>query len=199
MSHITGLLLTYGYWALFVIIIARQACLPVPANLALVVAGAMARSGTLNPIGVIGVSVGAFLCADFAWFEMGRTLGPRTLRLICSLSHDSHFCEESIIAKLDLMGWRTLVIAKFIIGLDSIAAPMAGVKGLTRSHFLLFDSIGATLWSGTYFAAGLLFSKQLADTARHFPHIALFAALAILIVFLLLIARRLSRWHRLRV
>ena len=195
MSHVTAFLLTYGYWALFLMVIARQICLPVPANIALVAAGIMARSGALNPVAVIAVSVGAFLVADFAWFELGRTLGLQALHLVCRLSRDASICEDQMTAKLDLIGWKTLVVAKFVIGLDSIAAPMAGIKGFTRWRFLLFDSIGAALWSGAYFAVGLLLSKQASSVAAEFPRMAPFAIASFSIVFAFLVARRLSRWH----
>jgi membrane protein DedA with SNARE-associated domain len=196
MSHVTAFLVTYGYWALFLMVIARQICLPVPANLALVAAGIMARSGALNPYAVIAISVAAFLLADFAWFELGRTLGLQVLHLICRLSRDASICEDQMTAKLDVIGWKTLVVAKFVIGLDSIAAPMAGLKGFTRWRFLLFDSIGAALWSVAYFAAGLLLSKQASSLAATFPKMAPFAIVAFTIVIAFLVARRLGHWHR---
>jgi hypothetical protein len=58
-------------------------------------------------------------------------------------------------------GSRTSMIAKFVIGLDEAAPPLAGLSGRGRFHFLSFDAIGAALWAGTYTGLGYVFSKDL--------------------------------------
>jgi membrane protein DedA with SNARE-associated domain len=68
MKETVHLLAIHGYSLLVISVLPRQACLPVPANLVLLAAGALAGSGKLN-FGVIVVfSVLAFLSADLAWF-----------------------------------------------------------------------------------------------------------------------------------
>jgi hypothetical protein len=56
---------------------------------------------------------------------------------------------------------RSLLVSKFIPGLSAVAAPLAGNSAVTYWEFLLYDGIGAGLWSATYLAAGYLFSEQL--------------------------------------
>ena len=56
MTEMVQVLAKYGYWLLFVSVLGRQACLPVPTNLLLVAAGAFAGLGRLNPIGIVAVS-----------------------------------------------------------------------------------------------------------------------------------------------
>ena len=48
MSEMVQFLARHGYWLLICAVLGRQACLPIPANLILVAAGALARSGKLN-------------------------------------------------------------------------------------------------------------------------------------------------------
>jgi membrane protein DedA with SNARE-associated domain len=78
----------HGYWLLVGAVLGRQACLPIPANLFLVAAGALARSGRLSLSESTGLSVATFLFADFAWYGAGRRFGDRMLHFVCGLSSD---------------------------------------------------------------------------------------------------------------
>ncbi len=62
----------HGYWLLVGAVLGRQACLPVPANLFLLAAGALAHSGNMNLSAALVVSVMTFMVADFAWYSAGR-------------------------------------------------------------------------------------------------------------------------------
>jgi hypothetical protein len=44
---------------------------------------------------------------------------------------------------------------------------MAGVYGLSRSRFLVFDGLGILLWIGTFELLGYLFSDQLEDVVTY--------------------------------
>jgi hypothetical protein len=79
MNQFIDLLETHGYWVLFASVAGRQACLPVPANLLLLAAGALARQGKLNPVAILACSVAAFILEDLAWHEAGRRWGTKTL------------------------------------------------------------------------------------------------------------------------
>jgi membrane protein DedA with SNARE-associated domain len=69
MKETVDFLARHGYWMLFGAVLGRQACLPMPTNLILVAAGALAHSGRLNLAGAMAVAVLTFMFADMAWFE----------------------------------------------------------------------------------------------------------------------------------
>jgi hypothetical protein len=58
-------------------------------------------------------------------------------------------------------GAKSLLIAKFIPGLNAVATPLAGIFRMKFGKFLLYDSLGAMLWAGTFLVWGFLFSNQL--------------------------------------
>jgi membrane protein DedA with SNARE-associated domain/rhodanese-related sulfurtransferase len=159
LTHIT-------YPILFVAVLARQLCLPVPALLFLLAGGALAGAGKLNFVGVLIVAVLGCLLADLVWFEAGRLRGKRVLRLLCSLTHDPSFCirrGREVFAK---KGLPLLLIAKFVPGLDGICPPLAGMLGASRAAFLVHDAGGASLWAGAYIGCGLLFARQVDKVAQ---------------------------------
>ena len=71
MTHIP--LITYP--TILMAVFARQLCLPIPAVLFLITAGALVESGRLNFGVVILVGVVGSLLADYAWFIAGRRWG----------------------------------------------------------------------------------------------------------------------------
>ena len=64
-------------------------------------------------------------------------------------------------------GRWSLVVAKFVPGLNTVAQPLAGILGMRRSRFLLVDALGALLWIGTYTGLGYLFSDQVERVAAY--------------------------------
>src|SRR5277367_1971015 len=181
------------YLILFVAVLARQLCFPVPALLFLLSSGALVGAGKLDFGGVLLVAVLGCLLADLAWFEAGRLRGKRVLRLLCALTPDPSFCirrGKGVFAK---RGLRVLVIAKFIPGLDGICPPLAGMLGSPRAEFLLHDAAGATLWAAAYIGCGFLFARHLDEVAQHISVLATALVLIIGIPLLFLFVMKLSQ------
>ena len=154
-----------SYLILWVVVFARQACLPVPANLFLLTAGAFARDGELNMLLVLVIGVLGCLAGDLVWFEAGRHWGRQIIRVLCLFSSDPHYCAQRAHSIYARWGLRSLIVAKFIPGLDSVTPPLAGIEGSSRLAFLAYDSLGSLLWSGLYAVLGYLFASRLAVIA----------------------------------
>jgi membrane protein DedA with SNARE-associated domain/rhodanese-related sulfurtransferase len=195
MNETVHFLARHGYWLLIGSVLGRQACLPIPANLILVAAGALAHSGGLNLSGAVGLAVLTFLVADYMWFEAGRRFGDRILHLVCSLSREADACAHRATDAFARHGVKTLLFSKFVIGLDAVAVPLAGAGGVPRIRFLLFDALGAVVWSSTYAALGYVFSNQLERVAVHLERIGAVAALAAAMAFGFYLARKFARWQ----
>ena len=196
MKQMVEFLAQHGYWVLFVSVLGRQACLPVPANLLLLAAGALAGLGKLNVAGIIVFAVAAFLLGDTAWNGAGRTWGGRTLEFVCGATADPCACVAKIASKFSRHGVRLLLVSKFIIGVDAVAAPMAGISRTGLRRFLLFDAMGAILWSSVYTALGYIFSDQLDHVAEYAAAMGKLAVLAGGAGLVALIILKPIRWYR---
>ena len=158
MVETVQLVTEHGYWVLALSILGRQACLPIPANLMLLAAGALARSGKLSLAVTLGLPVLCFVLADLLWFHAGRLFGDRILRVVCRFSPGT--CAEHF-SRNDRRGVNMLLYSKFVIGLDAVAVPLAGATGLTMARFLRFEILGAMIWTASYTSLGFLFARQL--------------------------------------
>ena len=155
------------YPILFVAVLARQLCLPVPAILFLLSAGALAGSGKLSYGGILLAAVAGSVLADCVWFQAGRIGGKRVLRLLCTFTADPSYCIRRGQTNFQKRGVRLLVVAKFVPGLDGITPPLAGMFGTPTTTFLLYDVIGGALWAGAYIGCGFLFAEELDKVVRN--------------------------------
>jgi membrane protein DedA with SNARE-associated domain/rhodanese-related sulfurtransferase len=193
MNETVQFLAKHGYWLMVVAILGRQACLPIPANLVLVAAGALAHLGKLNLSGAVGLAVLSFLLADLIWYQAGRHLGDRILYFGCGLSRDPTSCVQKATGAFGKHGVRTLLFSKFVIGLDAVAVPLCGRARVPPSQFLVFDALGAIFWCISYAALGYFFSNQLDRVAVHLERTGAIVALAVAAGIGFYLIRRLAR------
>lgn len=161
MNEIVQQLAKHGYAAIFASVLARQLCLPIPAILVLLAAGSLAGNGQLNIELVVGLGVIGCVLADLVWFEAGRLRGNAILHFILRFSSKPESNAARAKHLFTRHGAKILLIAKFVMGLDEVAPPLAGMSGTSRLRFMFFDAVGATLWAGLYTGLGYVFCAQL--------------------------------------
>src|SRR5689334_3241018 len=160
-------LVQHGYSVLFVAVLAQQLGLPIPSTPFIIAAGALARSGQMSFGATIFLAASAALIADLVWFEIGRLRGVRVLQFLCRISLEPDYCVRRTENSFARYGAKTLVVGKLVPGISVVATPMAGVYGLPRVRFLVFDGLGILLWIGMFELLGYLFSNQLEDIVTY--------------------------------
>jgi membrane protein DedA with SNARE-associated domain/rhodanese-related sulfurtransferase len=151
----------HGYAILFAIVFLEAIAIPVPAALALLIAGGASTTGALHPAVALACALAALLLGDISMFLMGRYTGWWLLGLICRLSFNPESCILRAADSFYRRGRTLLVFAKFVPGINTIAPPLAGSMNMRFAQFLRFDLVGASLYAGAYFLAGFLFSDTL--------------------------------------
>jgi len=151
----------HGYALLFSWVLAEQSAIPLPSIPLLLAAGALVRTGRLRVLPAAACCVLAALVADTIWFQLGRRRGRRVLRMLCRVSLEPDSCVRETENAFLKYGLKSLLVSKFVPGLNAVAAPLAGFARSPYWRFLLFDIAGASVWSLAYFALGYLFSEQL--------------------------------------
>jgi len=163
MADTLQFLLKHGYIVLFISVLAQQLGVPLPSTPFIVAAGALAHSGQLSFTAVLFIASAAAMVADLVWFEIGRRRGTRVLQFLCRISLEPDYCVRRTENSFARHGAKTLVIGKIVPGISVLATPMAGVYGLSRLRFMIFDGLGILLWIGTFELLGYVFSDQLED------------------------------------
>lgn len=151
----------HGTIMLFIVVLAEQVGLPIPALPMLVAVGALVGTGQMEFWSAVGTAILASLLGDQLWFELGRRRGRRVLNWLCRISFEPTACVRRTEDFFARHGIHSLMIAKFIPGLSTIAPPLAGIMGLRMSQYLLYNGIGAMLWVGSGIGLGMVFTNQL--------------------------------------
>jgi membrane protein DedA with SNARE-associated domain len=167
MGHILHFLIQHGYLLLFVWLLAEQGALPLPSVPLLLACGALVQMGKLDLRLILLYGMAACMIADNVWFQLGRRRGAKVLRLICRIALEPDSCVRRTENSFIRYGMASLLVAKFVPGLNAVAAPLAGSSGARRVRFLLFDGLGALIWITSYVALGYLFSGQLETVAAY--------------------------------
>src|SRR5262245_38232975 len=158
-------LIRHGYALLFGWVLVEQMGLPIPAAPLLIAAGALTRAGKMNLTLKLELAFVAVVLADLFWYSLGRYRGGRILKLLCRISLEPDSCVRRTENLFVRHGVRSLLVAKFIPGLNTAAPSLAGVFRMPVRRFLIFDLLGAWLWVVTLTGFGLIFSDQLEQIA----------------------------------
>lgn len=161
MNETTEFLVRHGYLLLFGMVLAEQMGLPLPAIPLLLAAGALSGTGRLN-LGVsVGLAVVAALAGDVTWYYIGKIKGGRVLSFLCRISLEPDTCVRKTEETFAKRGAKTLVTAKFVPGLSTIAPPLAGMFGMRLGRFIAYDTLGTLLWVLAYIMTGYIFADQI--------------------------------------
>jgi membrane protein DedA with SNARE-associated domain/rhodanese-related sulfurtransferase len=171
MNETLYFLTQYGSVLLFVVVLVEQVGLPVPALLFLIAAGALVGTGQMALSVAVGSAVLAALLGDQLWYELGRRRGRRVLNWLCRISLEPTSCVRRTEEFFTRHGMRSLVVAKFVPGLSTIAPALAGIVGLRMPQYLLYNGLGTILWVGSGIGLGYAFSDQLEQAVSVVAHL----------------------------
>jgi membrane protein DedA with SNARE-associated domain len=157
MPDILGIIAKYGYSSLFAALLAEAVGLPVPGALALLAAGAASAAGVMHPAMAFAVAIGAMLMGDTALYITGRHSGWSLLGFLCGLSLSPEVCILRSAKWFYKRGRTTLLFAKFLPGVNTMAPPLAGSMHMRASQFLRFDFGGVVIYAFSYGVLGYLF------------------------------------------
>ncbi len=177
----------YGLAVVALNVLLNQIGLPVPVIPTLILAGTFAANGQLSLTEVFLAAVAACLLADSGWYWVGQKFGIRVLKTLCRISLEPDSCVSQTQSQFDRWGVNSLVIAKFVPGLSTIAPPMAGAMRIGWSRFIALSTLAAMLWVGAGLLAGMLFKTQierLLIRLDRFGSMAVTGALVLLAIYL---------------
>src|ERR1700685_1841265 len=142
---LTGLA-QHGYTILFAAVFLETIGLPVPAAIALLIAGGATAHGALRAPLARGGSFATMLIGDTLMFFLGRYTGWWLLGLLCRLSLNPESCILRSADSFYRRGRVLLIFAKFVPGINTMAPPLAGSMNMRLSQFLALDFAGTVLY-----------------------------------------------------
>jgi membrane protein DedA with SNARE-associated domain len=168
MNDLLPMMARHGYALTFALLFAEAIGFPIPAAIALVVAGAAIASHALWGPSVFLAAIIALILGDTIQYWLGRSAGWALLGFLCRLSMNPETCILRSAESFYKRGKTTLLIAKFVPGLNTMAAPLAGSMKMRFTQFVRLDLAGAVLYSVSYLAVGFLSRDVLVKVLKSF-------------------------------
>jgi membrane protein DedA with SNARE-associated domain/rhodanese-related sulfurtransferase len=154
-------IIRHGYLWLFVAALLERLGLPLLVTPVMVAAGAIAGLGQLSLLTIVLVTVIASEIGDLVWYELGRRQGSSVLRLLCKISLEPDSCVRRSEDAFARHTTSSLIYSKFVPGVGRLAGPVAGMSGMERGRFLLFNGLGSLLWAVVFALAGYIPARKL--------------------------------------
>ncbi len=161
MNEVIQFITQHGYSLVFLFVLADQIGVPMPASPMLLAAGVLAGQGWVHFLPSFFLGITAALASNLIWYWIGRSRGASALSFLCRVSLNPDSCVRNTEAFFSRHGARSLLVAKFIPGLNTIAPPLAGIVRMPLASFLIYDALGAGIWVGVLIGAGYAFSYEI--------------------------------------
>ena len=205
-----GVVEHHGYAVVAVGMFLTAAGVPLPASVLLLAAGASADPDPLHHLAIhhglrltllLPMAWLAAVAGDSLLYLGGRFTGWWLLAGLCRVSIDPENCIFRSADYFYKRGPRTLLYAKFVPGLASMAAPLAGSLNMRMPRFLRLDATGALGYVSAWMLTGFLFSRFIEDIVRwveRVGHVMLFVVGVLMMAYAVMYAMSLKRARRYR-
>ena len=155
---------TYGYLAIFLLMVAESACIPIPSELIMGVAGIAVAHGRMEPAPLmIAAGVGSTL-GNIAWYLLGRALGYARLRPFVDrwgrwLTLD--WPEVEALARFFGRHGQWVVFGiRFAPVMRTMISLPAGMARMGWLRFTLFTLAGTSVWNAILLGAGFWLGRN---------------------------------------
>jgi len=152
---------TYGYVAVFGLLVLGIVGVPLPDEFLLTGCGFLVYRGDLHALPLVASAAAGSMCGITCSYIIGRTLGWKFLH--SRAGRLLHIRDDQIRWVHDWfnrMGHWALMIGYFIPGVRHFTAIVAGTSKLEYRAFAVFAYAGALIWVGTFVFLGYHFGSN---------------------------------------
>lgn len=190
-ATLISLFARYGYLLIFGAVLLENAGVPSPGHTVMLGGGALAQQGYLSLPLVIATGALAAIIGD----NIGYLIGHRGGRALLLKYGRRFFVTPETVQKSERFferhGPKAVFLARFVTGLQTVGALLAGASRMHWRTFFVWNVLGAIAWAACYAAVGFLFGASWNVLERWIGNAGLFlAALLAIGVAVLLLHRR---------
>jgi membrane protein DedA with SNARE-associated domain/rhodanese-related sulfurtransferase len=198
MNSMMFLLLRHTYSVIFGWVLIEQAGLPIPSIPLMLAAGTMSAAHKLHVAYALPVVMLACLIADSMWYFLGKRYGSKVLDLLCRFSLEAASCVSRTQGTVTKRGAFTLLFAKFVPGLSTMAAPIVGQAKIPYPTFVLYDMAGTLIWASAWLFAGRFFGDVAKRSTDFFAALGHFAGLLVVLMVIAVVVYRVVKRRQFR-
>jgi membrane protein DedA with SNARE-associated domain len=195
---LTRLFARYGYSVIFVGVLLENAGVPAPGHTVVLGGAFLAQTGKMSLPKVFALACAAAILGDNIGYWIGRKGGRPFVKRHHRFLRLTDARQQSIEVFFHQHGAKTVFLARFVTGLQTVGALFAGMSGMSWNRFLIFNVAGAFVWSAVYCTVGFLFGASWQLLNRWVGLAGVLALVLVVVLGLLLLLGRyrvaLRRW-----
>ena len=161
---ITGIIAQLGYAGVAFLMFAENVFPPIPSELIMPLAGFNAARGEMSVAGVLLAGVAGSVAGVYLWYAVGRRIGSDRMRGLTerhgrwlTLTPEEFDRAE---AWFERHGPAAVAFGRLLPTVRTLISVPAGVARMGRWRFLIYTTLGTTVWNGFLTAAGYLLESQ---------------------------------------
>ncbi len=155
------------YWGIFAFLVLTGCGLPIPEEVAIVLAGVLSAEGHLRPELAFAVCLSGAVVGDCLLYAIGYHWGRGLLAAhptLAKLLHAQH--EPRFEQVIDHHGLKVMLLARFLVGIRGPVYLAAGAVRMPFRRFLLYDLVSAAIVVGLFFGLSYAYGDDIARWIR---------------------------------
>ena len=198
METLHYLIIHYGYFGIFALLVLGIVGLPVPDETLLTLSGYLVSRGELHFVPTFFAAYFGSIAGISISYAIGSTFGHHVL---IKYGHFIHITEERLEKAhnwFEKIGRWSLLVGYFIPGVRHVIAIFAGASELQMWEFGLFAYTGAFIWSLTFISIGFFFGREWEIILKAVNHhiIIITIAASFLLLILYFVKKRMIKKNR---
>jgi membrane protein DedA with SNARE-associated domain len=145
---------SYGYFVIIAGVLLENAGIPAPGHTVVLAGAFLAYSGHLSIVWVAVCACAAAIVGDNIGYLLGKHYGHTLISRHRGFFRFSERRECKVRRFFDEHGPKAVVIGRFVTGLQTVAAIMAGISHMRWRTFFAWNVIGAIVWASAFSALG---------------------------------------------
>ena len=170
-TWVMNVLQSLGYPGLVFLMFVENVFPPIPSELIMPLAGYLSAQGTLSFAGIVAAGTLGSVIGALPLYWLGRTLGKERLSRLAE-KHGRWFTvspEEIDHADewFGRHGGKAVFLGRLVPGVRSLIAIPAGLHEMPMVPFLVYTTIGSSLWTAALAAAGYGLGAQFREVEKY--------------------------------
>jgi len=158
----------WGYLGIFLAVILGNVGLPVPEETVLAMAGYAASRGVLHLPVILVIGVVSAVAGDNIGYWLGHRYGRRAIERFGHLAFIPPQRMQKITSFMTRYGAFAVFAARFVVGLRTLAGPLAGATGMRPRTFVIANILGALVYVPYAVAIGYEIGWGFGDVIERF-------------------------------
>lgn len=178
---------TLGYWGIGLLMFAENLFPPIPSELIMPLAGFTVAQGEMDFVTVVAVGVIGTILGALPWYYAGHRLGNKRLHHLFNrygkwIGVSGQDLDKAIVW-FRRHGNYAVLLGRLVPGIRTLISIPAGLSHMPLLPFLLYSTVGTTLWITLLTLAGYLLGERYELVEQYLAPVSKLVLVTVIFVF----------------